>query len=78
MDSFKTEVYELVQELGSVSSDDIKNKLKKDCVDINDQDLNKALFHLEIQGLISVRWAGKKKRRIELGTRNAQQPQTIW
>lgn len=78
MEHLKTEIYELVQELGSVSSDDIKSKLKKNGVEISDDVLNKALFFLEIQGMISVRWAGKKKRRIELGTRNTQESQKIW
>lgn len=77
MDHLKTEVFELVQALGSISSDDLKNKIEKNGNQINESQLNKILFHLEIQGLITVRWSGKKKRRIELGNRTTKQTNTL-
>lgn len=77
MDHLKTEVLELVQALGSISSDDLKSKIEKNGKQINESELNKILFHLEIQGLITVRWSGKKKRRIELGNQNSKQTNTI-
>lgn len=77
MDHLKTEVLELVQALGSISSDDLKNKIEKNGNQINESVLNKILFHLEIQGLITVRWSGKKKRRIELSNLTTKQTNTL-
>ncbi|MDP6641352.1 MAG: hypothetical protein QF381_02830 [Nitrososphaerales archaeon] len=78
MNHLKTIISELVQEYNNITDDDLKKELKKIKININDQELNNVLFHLEIQGLISVTKIGKNKRRIEIGTRTAKQPQTIW
>jgi|TARA_B100000315_G_scaffold238441_1_gene256236 transcription initiation factor IIE alpha subunit len=78
MNHLKTAISEIVQELGNTTDDDLKSRLKKKKIEINDQELNNVLLHLEIQGLISVTRIGKDKRRIEIGTRTAKQPQTIW
>jgi|TARA_B100001971_G_scaffold214284_1_gene250874 transcription initiation factor IIE alpha subunit len=78
MNHLKTAISEIVQELGNTTDDDLKSRLKKKKIEINDQELNNILLHLEIQGLISVTRIGKDKRRIEIGTRTAKQPQTIW
>tara|TARA_B100001971_G_C18205940_1_gene547620 strand:- start:808 stop:1044 length:237 start_codon:yes stop_codon:yes gene_type:complete len=78
MNHLKTVISELVQEHNNITDDDLKKELKKIKIDINDQKLNNILLYLEIQGLISVTRIGKDKRRIELGTRTAKQPQTIW
>lgn len=78
MHQVKTLIFELVQEKGNVSDTDLLKELKKRGMEINGRELNKILLHLEIHGLVSVRWIGKDKRRIELGTRTARQPQTIW
>ena len=78
MNRLKTAISELVQEHGNITDDNLKSKLKKKKIEVNDQELNNVLLHLEILGLISVIQIGKDKRRIELGTRTAKQPQTIW
>ena len=52
--------------------------LKKAGVEATMRDINKILLHLEILNLVSVRWAGKEKRRIEIATKEAEKPQAIW
>ena len=78
MNNLKTAIVELVKENTNITDDDLKKELKKIKIEINDQEFNNVLLHLEIQGLISVTRSGKDKRRIEIGTRTAKQPQTIW
>ncbi|MFQ6134495.1 MAG: hypothetical protein ACE5KU_01605 [Nitrososphaerales archaeon] len=78
MNLLKTLVFEIVQTQGNITDTDLLNELKKKSAEINERELNKVLLHLEIQGMVSVRWMGKDKRRIEVGTRTARQPQTIW
>jgi len=78
MNNLKTAIAELVKENTNITDDDLKKELKKIKIEINDQEFNNVLLHLEIQGLISVTRSGKDKRRIEIGTRTAKQPQTIW
>jgi len=74
----KTLVYEVVEEKGNISDTDLLRELQKKGVEVNERELNKALLHLEIHGLVSVRWIGKDVKRIEVGTRTVRQPQTIW
>lgn len=78
MHPLKNTIYEIVQAKGNITDEDLLNELKKKGIDINERDLNKAMMHLEIHGLISVRWIGKDRKRIEVGTRTARPPQTIW
>ena len=78
MNRLKTAIFELVQEHGNITDDNLKSKLKKKKIEVNDQELNNVLLHLEILGLISVIQIGKDKRRIETCNQTAKQPQTIW
>lgn len=78
MNPLKTLIFEILQTQGNITDTDLLNELKKKNAEINERELNKVLLHLEIQGMVSVRWIGKDKRRIEVGTRTARQPQTIW
>ncbi|MEE9585632.1 MAG: hypothetical protein V3W09_01885 [Nitrososphaerales archaeon] len=78
MNPLKTLIFETLQTQSSITDTDLINELKKKGVEIKEHELNKVLMHLEIQGLVSVRWMGKDKRRIEKGTRTAKQPHTIW
>jgi len=78
MDILKTLVYEIVEEKGGISDADLLRELQKRGVDANGKLLNKTLLHLEIHGLVSVRWIGKDVKRIEIGSRTVRQPQTIW
>jgi DNA-binding PadR family transcriptional regulator len=77
MNPLKTLIFETLQTQSSITDTDLINELKKKGVEIMEHELNKVLLHLEIQGLVSVRWMGKDKRRIEKGIRTAKQPQTI-
>ncbi len=77
MNPLKTQIFEAVQTQGNTTDTDLLNDLKKKGIEINERELNKILLHLEIQGLVTVRRMGKNKRRIEIGTRTAKQPQTI-
>ncbi len=78
MHPLKALVYEIVQGQGNITDTDLLSELKKRGVEVSERELNKILLHLEIQGLVSVRWVGKDKKRIELGNRTVRQPQAIW
>ena len=71
-------VYEKIKSSGNIIDTELMEVLKKDGVEITMRDLNKALFHLEILNMVSVRWMGKEKRRIEIATKEAEKPQAIW
>lgn len=78
MHPLKALVYEIVQGQGNITDTELLSELKKRGVEVSERELNKILLHLEIQGLVSVRWVGKDKKRIELGNRTVRQPQAIW
>lgn len=71
-------VYEKIKSSGNITDTELLEALKKGGVEMTMRDLNKALFHLEILNMISVRWVGKEKRRIEIATKEAEKPQAIW
>ncbi len=71
-------VYEKVKAAGHLTDKELTEQLKKEGMDISLRDLNKALMHLEILNLISVRWVGKNKRRIEASKKELEKPQAIW
>ena len=58
-------VYEIIKEKKHATDDEILGLLNK-TESYSMHELNKALLDLEILGSISVRWAAKEKRRIEL------------
>lgn len=74
----RNRVYEKIKSSGNIIDTELLEALKKDGVEITMRDLNKALFHLEILNMVSVRWMGKEKRRIEIATKEAEKPQAIW
>lgn len=57
--------YEWVKEKKSATDDDLLETLNKNGGKCSPDELNKLLMQLEILGLITVRWVGKDKRRIE-------------
>jgi Fe2+ or Zn2+ uptake regulation protein len=65
-------VYEIVKEEGPLTDDEILSILNKNGNKCSSDELNKVLMQLEILGLVTVRWVGKDKRRIEQYT----QPQS--
>lgn len=71
-------VYEKVRSEGHITDIELLEALKKAGVEATMRDLNKILLHLEILDLVSVRWAGKEKRRIEIVTKEAEKPQATW
>ncbi len=62
----KNYVYEKIKQAKNITDTDLLNELVKSGFDVNMLTLNKVLLKLEILGLISVSWAGKDKRRIEV------------
>ncbi len=58
-------VHEILKTEKNATDDELLEMLNKSgSCSINE--LNKVLLHLEILGLVDVRWIGKDKRRIEL------------
>ena len=62
----KNYIYEKVKHAKNISDVDLINDLSKKGTTITMSTLNKILLSLEIMGLITVRWTGKDKRRIEI------------
>ncbi len=57
-------MYELIKEKKHATDDELLSALGKSG-GYSMNELNKALLDLEIQGVITVRWAAKEKRRVE-------------
>ncbi|GEM_PF-430711 len=62
-------VYERIKQEGNIVDIDLLNDLNKNGQNMSMKELNKVLLQLEILGLITVRWVGKDKRRIEIAER---------
>ncbi|MCS7115954.1 MAG: hypothetical protein RMJ31_02660 [Nitrososphaerota archaeon] len=62
----KVLVYETLKQRKVITDQDLLNEINKNGGNIQMRELNKALLHLEIIGLINVKWVGKDKRRIEI------------
>ncbi|MEM4311071.1 MAG: hypothetical protein QXX95_01615 [Nitrososphaerales archaeon] len=59
-------IYELIKAKGNYTDKELLNDINKRGYEIGIKEMNRVLMHLEILGLISVRWSGKDKRRIEI------------
>lgn len=59
-------VYEKMKGDNVTTDKDLLAELQRDGEDVSMRDLNKVLMHLEILGLITLRWQTKDRRRIEL------------
>ncbi len=59
----KNLVYEKIKQHKNIFDTELLTELDDG---VSMKQLNKVLFHLEILGLLTVRWVGKEKRRIEL------------
>lgn len=59
-------IYDLLRQEKSATEDDLLEELNKNGNEYSPNELNKALMQLEILGLVTVRWVGKDKRRIEV------------
>jgi len=78
MNALKILIVEIIRSKSSITDKELVSELKKKGLVAGGKEINQALLHLEIQGLVNVRWASKDKRRIEFGNRTTKQPQTIW
>lgn len=64
-------VYERIKQQGNIVDIDLLNDLNKNGQNMSMKELNRVLLQLEILGLITVRWVGKDRRRIEIAERTA-------
>lgn len=62
----RNQVYEAVKAHQNITDRDLLNELNKNGADVSMRGLNKVLMQLEILGLVTVRWIGKDRRRIEV------------
>lgn len=62
----KNIIYEKLKQQKSVLDVDLLSELKKERQDLTIKDLNKALMHLEIMGIASVKWVRKDARIVEI------------
>ncbi|MDV3277680.1 MAG: hypothetical protein LYZ69_04345 [Nitrososphaerales archaeon] len=58
--------FEWLKEKKNSTDGDLLEALNKNGTKCSPDELNKVLMQLEILGLISVRWVGKDKRRLEV------------
>ena len=66
--------YEWLKEEKSATDGDLLEALNKNGGKCSPDELAKVLMQLEILGLITVRWVGKDKRRLELVEKPADAP----
>lgn len=66
--------YEWVKEKKNATDDDLLEALNKNGRKCSPDELDKVLMQLEILGLITIRWVGKDRRRLELQENPAEEP----
>ena len=74
----KNIIYEKINNAKHITDKDLLKILIKEKLDVSQKDINKALLHLEIMNLISVRWDGKDKKRIELSNKEHEKSNAMW
>ncbi len=57
--------YEWIKNKKSATDDDMLEALNKNGRKVSPDELDKVLMQLEILGLVTIRWVGKDKRRVE-------------
>ena len=62
-------IYERIKEERNILDVDLLSELNKNGQNLAMEELNKVLLQFEILGLITVRWVGKDRRRIEIAER---------
>lgn len=72
----KFAAYEWLKEEKSATEDELLTALNKNGNKCSQNELNKTLMQLEILGLVTVRWIGKDKRRIEVVEPPAEEPKS--
>ena len=66
--------YEWIKEKKNATDDDLLEALNKNGRKCSPDELDKVLMQLEILGLITIRWVGKDRRRLELQEKLAEEP----
>ena len=66
--------YEWIKEKKNATDDDLLEALNKNGRKCSPDELDKVLMQLEILGLITIRWVGKDRRRVELQETLAEEP----
>tara|TARA_B100001765_G_C19458198_1_gene317976 strand:+ start:810 stop:1049 length:240 start_codon:yes stop_codon:yes gene_type:complete len=74
----KNIIYEKIDNAKHTTDKDLLKILIKEKLDVSQKDINKILLHLEIMNLISVRWDGKDKKRIEISNKDHEKPNAMW
>jgi|TARA_B100001013_G_scaffold337615_1_gene257890 hypothetical protein len=74
----KSIIYEKINNAKHTTDKDLLKILIKEKLDVSQKDINKILLHLEIMNLISVRWDGKDKKRIEISNKDHEKPNAMW
>ena len=74
----KNIIYEKINNAKHTTDKDLLKILIKEKLDVSQKDINKILLHLEIMNLISVRWDGKDKKRIEISNKDHEKPNAMW
>jgi hypothetical protein len=72
----KYAAYEWLKGEKSATDGDLLEALNKNGGKCSPDELNKVLMQLEILGLITIRWIGKDKRRIEVVEKPEEESQT--
>jgi hypothetical protein len=67
--------YEWLKAEKAANDEDLLEELNKNGNRCSQDELDKTLMQLEILGLVTVRWVGKDKRRIEVVERPSEEPQ---
>ncbi len=62
-------IYERIKDEKNILDVDLLTELNKNGQNLAMEELNKVLLQFEILGLITVRWVGKDRRRIEIAER---------
>lgn len=74
----KNIIYEKINNMKYTTDKELLKVLLKEKIDVSQKDINKILLHLEIMNLISVRWDGKDKKRIEISNKEHEKPNAMW
>jgi hypothetical protein len=70
----KYAAFEWLKKEKSATDDDLLEMLNKNGGKCSPDELDKVLMQLEILGLVTVRWVGKEKRRIEFVEKPSEEP----
>ena len=76
--TLKNIIYEKINNMKYTTDKELLKVILKEKIDVSQKDINKILIQLEIMNLISVRWDGKDKKRIEISNKEHEKPNAMW